>query len=319
MINLGDYFGECDMAEQLSLLDNSVEKVSSGKLKTIISASRRTDVPAFHYDWLQEVLAAGRVQVPNPRFPDKRYEVDLTPEGVHSIVLWSKNFSRVLDAPGHLTEYNLYFQYTINNYSGLLEPNVPKYAETLKILEGLLGRYLPEQFNIRFDPVIISTRGEISPTPHMPEKARLIAFERLCRDLCSLGMQRCRITTSYLAMYNHLKNRIKQCGLDIRHLDNDMQMDFFTRLAEISGNYGLKLYSCASTVLEKIEGMDRGQCIDGELLERLFGGRVKKAKDSGQREACGCSASRDIGIYSKTAGGMKCFHGCKYCYVMDGN
>ncbi|WP_313563306.1 DUF1848 family protein, partial [Ruminiclostridium cellobioparum] len=61
------------MAEQLSLLDNSVEKVSSGKLKTIISASRRTDVPAFHYDWLQEVLAAGRVQVPNPRFPDKRY------------------------------------------------------------------------------------------------------------------------------------------------------------------------------------------------------------------------------------------------------
>lgn len=319
MIILGDYFGECDMAEQLSLLDNSVEKVSSGKLKTIISASRRTDVPAFHYNWLQEVLAAGRVQVPNPRFPDKRYQVDLTPEGVHSIVLWSKNFSRVLDAPGYLTEYNLYFQYTINNYSGLLEPNVPKYAETLKILEGLLGRYLPEQFNIRFDPVIISTKGEISPTPHMPEKARLIAFERLCRALCSLGMQKCRITTSYVAMYSHLKNRIKQCGLDIRHMDNDMQMDFFTRLAEISGNYGLKLYSCASPVLEKIEGVDRGQCIDGELLERLFGGRVKKAKDSGQREACGCSASRDIGIYSKTAGGMKCFHGCKYCYVMGGN
>ena len=274
--------------------------------KTVISASRRTDIPAFFYEWLQESLAKGSVEVPNPMFPNKKYSIDLRTISVHSIVLWSKDFKNVLRNPMNLNEYNLYFQYTINNYSKFLEPNVPGYKETLNTLEGLLEKYSPEQFNIRFDPVIISTKGEINATPDLPEKARLNAFEQLCIDLNVLGMENCRVTTSYLSMYGHVKNKIGKSGLDIIHFDEDKQISFFT-------------YSCASPILEKAKGINRGHCIDGELLEKLFGGKVKKSKDNGQREACGCTYSRDIGIYSRSINGMTCLHGCKYCYVFDSN
>ncbi len=303
---------------QLDLFGKEIKQNTGGKQdKTVISASRRTDVPAFFYDWLQGVLAEGSVEVPNPMFPDKKYTVDMRPSGVHSLVLWSKDFRNVLLNPGLLDRYNLYFQYTVNNYSKFLEPNVPAYRETLKTLEGLLKKYSPEQFNIRFDPIIISAKGEISPTPGTPEKARLAAFERLCCDLKLLGMESCRVTTSYLAMYGHVKNKIGKSGLDIIHLEADRQILFFTEMAGIAGKHGISLYSCASPILEGVKGINKGHCIDGELLEKLFEGKVKKTKDSGQRKACGGTYSRDIGIYSKSAGGMKCRHGCKYCYVAD--
>ena len=128
-------------------------------------------------------------------------------------------------------------------------------------------------------------------------------------------MENCRVTTSYLFMYGHVKNKIAKSGLAIIHLAENEQISFFTQMAEIAQKYGVSLYSCASPVLEKAEGIKRGSCIDGSLLETLFGGKVKKSKDTGQREACGCTGSRDIGIYSKDADGMKCLHGCKYCYV----
>lgn len=286
------------------------------KTKMIISASRRTDIPAFYYDWLQDTLAAGRVEVPNPRFPDRKYGVDLNPSGIHSIVLWSKDFSSVLKAPGQLNDYNLYFQYTINNFSRILEPKVPEYKHTIKTLEGLLVRYKPEQFNIRFDPVLISLMGEPAPTPDAPEKARLLVFEQLCRDLKTLGMDNCRITTSYIALYLHVRKRLADCGIDMVQLTDGEIISFFSAMAETADKFGFTLYSCASPVLEKAAGIKKGHCIDGELLEGLFGGRVRKSKDSGQRAACGCTYSRDIGIYSKDTNGMTCQHGCKYCYVM---
>ena len=108
------------------------------KMKAVISASRRTDIPAFYYDWLQEVLIKGSVELTNPIYKNKTYTVDLKPENVHSIVLWSKNFENVLKNPMNLENYNLYFQYTVNSYSKVLEPNVPEYKHTLCVLEGLL-------------------------------------------------------------------------------------------------------------------------------------------------------------------------------------
>ncbi len=306
------------MSKHLNLFGEEVELPSNkSKNKTIISASRRTDIPAFFYDWLQEALAKGLVEVPNPMFPNKSYQVDLKPENVHSLVLWSKNFKNVLANPMLLEYYNLYFQYTINSYSKFLEPNVPEYKETVMLLEGLLKKYKPEQFNIRFDPVIISTKGEVNPTPDMPEKARMIAFEQLCKDIKLLGMENCRVTTSYLAMYGHVKSKIERCGLDLFHLDTNKQINFFERMSELAYKYNISLFSCASPNLEQVKGINRGHCIDGELLEKLFGGKVKKSKDNGQRKACGCSYSKEIGIYSKIPNGMSCLHGCKYCYVMD--
>lgn len=275
--------------------------------KKIISASRRTDIPGCYYDWLQQVLKAGEVSIANPRFREKVYRIDLHPEKVHSLVLWSKDFRNVLARPGHLDNYNLYFQYTINNYPACLEPNVPDYLQTMRVLEGLLKKYRPEQFNIRFDPVIVQKHGQGSEAK--PGEERLKAFERLCLDLGALGMNRCRITTSYLALYPHVKRRMSEPGLEPVALRDKQIIDLFEQLAAIGKKSGFALYSCASPLLETARGLRKGACIDGQLLEEIFGGKVSKAKDTGQRKSCGCHRSSDIGDYLK-----KCRFHCVYCY-----
>lgn len=280
------------------------------KMKPVISVSRRTDIPAFYYDWLQTSLKNGSVEVPNPRFLKNTYVVDLQPENVHSLVLWSKDFRRVAKEPGLLANYNLYFQYTINNYARLFEPGVPPYAETRKILGEMLRKYRPAQFNIRFDPVIISNAGERSPVPEKPGLARLRCFENLCRDLRSLGMQGCRISTSYIALYRHVKRRLAGAQIHFYHLEEDALLLFFAKMAEIADQYGFPLACCSSPLLQQVPALQKGSCIDGPLLESLFGGRVSKAKDCGQRRDCGCTKSLDIGSYRQ-----KCGFGCLYCYT----
>jgi len=280
------------------------------KMKTVISASRRTDLPRFHYSWLQDALARGEALIANPRFPKKAYRVDLRPERVHSIVLWSKDFAAVRRDPGRLADYNLYFHYTINNYGPRLEPGVPPYAETIRTLAGLLGRYRPAQFTVRFDPVVISTGGELDPTPEKPGRARLAAFDRLCRDLAALGLAGGRIATSYVALYPRVAERLAlNGGLGFVPLADDVRRLFFARLAEIAAARGFSLYACASPSLAGAPGLAPGRCIDGPLLESLFGGKVSAARDGGQRMACACTKSIDIGSYDKTCG-----FGCLYCY-----
>lgn len=287
-------------------------------MKQIISASRRTDIPTFYYDWLQKALKEEQVILSNPMYPEKAYKVDLSPEEISAIVLWSKNFKNVLDNPGYLNNYNLYFQYTITGYSKLLEPNVPTYEESLKTLEGLLKTYNPKQFNIRFDPIIISLKGEINPTPEDPMKARLDMFERLCKDLNSLGMNECHVTTSLLSLYKDTLSNLESNGIDFIKRDNlelRKQKELAKRMNEIALKYNRNIYTCADSNLLEIAETNgltqfkKGHCVDGDILQELFPEKFTKAKDPSQRLECGCVKSRDIGGY------FPCKHNCAYCYA----
>jgi hypothetical protein len=62
----------------------------------IISASRRTDIPAFYADWLVYRLNAGYCLVKNPFNPAQIKRVSLKPEDVDGIVLWTKNAAPIL-------------------------------------------------------------------------------------------------------------------------------------------------------------------------------------------------------------------------------
>jgi hypothetical protein len=81
------------------------------------------------------------------------------------------------------------------------------------------------------------------------------------------------------------------------------------RLAEEARRHGMEIQSCAERRDLSAFGVKAGKCIDEELNSRLFGVTVSAVKDPGQRKACRCVESRDIGSYDT------CLFGCRYCYA----
>lgn len=63
--------------------------------KIVISASRRTDIPAFYMDRFMARISAGSFRVENP-YNHKVSTVPATPDAVHAIVFWSKNYGPFL-------------------------------------------------------------------------------------------------------------------------------------------------------------------------------------------------------------------------------
>ena len=66
----------------------------------IVSASRRTDIPAFFMPWLLNRLCAGFAMTRNPMNPGQVRRVDLTPPAVDAIIFWSKNPAPLLAGLG---------------------------------------------------------------------------------------------------------------------------------------------------------------------------------------------------------------------------
>ena len=72
---------------------------------------------------------------------------------------------------------------------------------------------------------------------------------------------------------------------------------------------GMEIVSCAEEIDLARYGVRPGKCIDDDYIFAAFGLRVGGTKDPSQRAACGCIASRDIGMYDS------CLFGCQYCYA----
>ena len=87
---------------------------------------------------------------------------------------------------------------------------------------------------------------------------------------------------------------------------------FGDALGKNAAAHGMQVTTCAEADGRRRDNLgpssSAGKCIDEQLLARL-GVAVSEKKDAGQREACGCIASREIGMYDS------CRHGCAYCYA----
>lgn len=268
----------------------------------IISASRRTDIPAFFAEWFFNRLRAGFCTVRNPFNAKQVSTISLAPADVDAIVFWSKNPApllprlKELDAMG----YRYYFLFTLNDYPKELEgelPSIEKRIETFKALSAEIG---PDKTVWRYDPIIISNQ---TPAPWHRER-----FERLC---AALAGQTRRVITSPLEFYRKTERNLAplaQAGwaFEKNSLGPEDLLRFMARTAESAG---MEIFSCAQERDLSPLGIKPGKCIDGALLERLFGLGLNYKKDSGQRPACGCVRSRDIGANDT------CVHNCRYCYA----
>lgn len=274
-------------------------------MRQVISASRRTDIPLYYPRWLARVLKRGWVEVPQPYGgPPRRVEV--SPEVVHSIVLWSKSYQRVLANEGGVREAlarfdQLYCHLTVTGLgSTALEPNVPPWEEVVEELPAVVDLVGDaRRALVRFDPIVHWYEGE-DIRSNLPYAAEI--FDRAA----SFGIE--AVCISFATLYAKVRRR-----RGWRWYDPPLpeRLEIAAKLADLARSLGLKLYSCSDGSLARA-GAQPSRCIDGELLSHLHpqGYQASLEKDAGQRRECGCTVSVDIGSYQ-----MCCPDGCRYCYA----
>ncbi len=272
----------------------------------IISASRRTDIPAFYLDWLVEGIKKGEVVVKGPY--GRVYRVKLIPERVHTLVLWSKNFSPLLknrEARKTLDSYSqLYFLFTITGLGGgPWERGVPSPEVAVAQLKPLAQWWGPERIGLRFDPVVYwRERGQL--------KTNLYFFEKLAPLLESAGIK--RVIFSFVTWYPKAVRRTREARMDFYDPTPEEKIRAEEYLVSVARAHGLSLEACSQPRELIFPPIKRGACIDAELLSELHprAWKLSLPKDPGQRNLCGCSRSIDIGSYS-----LPCRHLCLYCYA----
>ncbi|MGD0092751.1 MAG: DUF1848 domain-containing protein [Planctomycetota bacterium] len=274
----------------------------------IISASRRTDIPAFYNDWFMNRVRAGFCEVPNPFNPKQVARVSLRPEDVDAIVFWTKNPRPLLEHIAELERLGLrfYFQFSLHAYPALLEPRLPSVAARIAAFRQLSELLGAARVIWRYDPIIISNL-----TGYAFHKT---AFAALCAQLSPCTR---RVVISVVDYYGKTKRNLKpleEQGFTFSTAAVDLPQtdDLLCGLAEVARAASLEIFSCAEPSAKagpRWAGIRPGRCIDGELIERLWGLRRVWKKDPNQREECGCVVSKDIGAFDS------CLHGCPYCYA----
>lgn len=256
----------------------------------IVSASRRTDIPAFYAQWLLNRLEAREVLVPEPYRPGHLGRVRLSPDVVDCLVLWTKDPGPMLDKLDRLDElgYRYYFQFTLTPYGRNVEPGLPDKKTLEETFRALSRRCGKERVIWRYDPVFLDENHTIP--------WHLEQFERLCEGLVD---STCRCVFSFIDLYR---------GSGFRVMTQGEMEAVAAGFSAIAKGYGLPLFTCAETIDLSAWGIGHGACIDRGVVETIVGCPITGKKDKNQRPACGCIAAVDIGAYDT------CTHGCAYCY-----
>jgi hypothetical protein len=272
----------------------------------IISASRRTDIPALYSKWFIKRVQAGYCTVPNPFNRQQVARISLLLEDVDVIVFWTRNpkplFSHLddLDKLG----FHYYFQYTLLGYPSQIDRRSPSRKMAIATFQALARRVGPERVIWRYDPIVFSKLTGVGfhkdNYQHVAEALRGYTH---------------RSVISIMDMYPKFRQRINKLNQDgvgvvgrdgVSSLVYEKLMPFLAKTAQ---DNGMEIFSCAEERELDAYGILPGKCVDDDYIERTFGIQVGRKKDPGQRKACGCVVSKDIGMYNT------CILGCQYCYA----
>ncbi len=272
----------------------------------IISASRRTDIPAFYAEWFMNRIRAGTCTVPNPFNPSQVSRVALTPEDVEVIVFWTRYPRPLFRHLGELERrgYRYYFQYTVMGNPRAIDTKGPALGASLRTFGELADRIGPERVIWRYDPIVF--------TPRTGADFHRRNYENIARSL--KGHTR-RSVISVVDVYRKSKQRLAELAeqgcevLDWREAARDRYIALMRVIAEIGEANGMEVVSCAEKDDLRAYGIRPGKCVDDKLIAGVFGIEVPGKKDPSQRKDCGCVVSKDIGMYDT------CPFGCRYCYA----
>ncbi|MCG6881089.1 MAG: DUF1848 domain-containing protein [Deltaproteobacteria bacterium] len=269
----------------------------------IISASRRTDIPAFYAKWFVNRLREGYCTVPNPFNPKQISRISLRPEDVDVIVFWTRYpdplvpFLNELDDRG----YRYYFLYTLMHNPRALDPKSPSHKRSLYTFRRLSNRIGNEKIIWRYDPMVF--------TPITDPNFHMTTYERIAEQLKGYTN---RSIISIVDIYGKARKRLKLLemkGIPIMQPTEENLSELMKSIAVSAKINGMKIQSCAEEPRLALYGIPPGKCIDDKLIRHVFGIEITFQKDPSQRSLCGCVASRDIGMYDT------CLFGCVYCYA----
>ncbi|MFQ3619512.1 MAG: DUF1848 domain-containing protein [Spirochaetales bacterium] len=257
----------------------------------IVSVSRRTDIPAFYFDWFLQKLKQGFVEVPNPFNPKKVSVVSLAPSQVEAFVFWTKDPSSLAIPQPLLDPYPWIALITLTPYPKEWEKAFAHKTHILKQFQLLSHRVGKNRIVWRYDPIILTE--DVSFHWHRQ------AFSQLARELSGYT-DRCMV--SFVTSYR--KNRKFLESLHWKDPPPPEKIAFIEELRSLAKVQGIEVRTCADP-----HSPWPGACIDGERIERITGKNLNLVKDPYQREACLCRKSVDIGQYHTCKGG------CLYCYA----
>lgn len=293
-------------------------------LPFIISASRSTDIPAFFSRWFFNRLERGYVTWVNP-FNRKEQYVSFDETKI--IVFWTKSPKPMIPHLDKLDKRNIlyYFQFTLNDYENEdLEPNVPNLNARINAFKKLSDKIGKEKVIWRFDPLILSDN---------------ITVDTLIERIKNIGDQVHQYTEKLvfsfvdITSYKKVQNNLTSANQHYREFTQDEINEFSRKISVLNKSWSLSIATCAESVDLQKYNIQHNRCIDDELIYKIgksdpaildwlgYSDQMNlslfdeeytnniKLKDKGQRKACGCIVSKDIGIYNT------CNHLCTYCYA----
>lgn len=262
----------------------------------IISASRRTDIPAFFADWFLKRIEEKYAYVRNPMNIHQVSKIDLSPDVVDCIVFWSKNPKPLLNRLQKLNNYMYYFQYTLNAYGPDMEQNLPPLEDRIKTFKELSKAIGRQRMIWRYDPIILNEQYTIGW--HTERYAYIAQELSSCTDKCII---------SFIDLYPGISKRIQDKNFHKLHTEEKRALA--KEFSAIAHAHDFTVDTCAEDIELSDLGIGHAHCIDGRLISNLLGCSIDSEKDKGQRPECGCSASIDLGLYNT------CQNGCVYCYA----
>ncbi len=163
--------------------------------------------------------------------------MDLRPENVHTLVLWSKDFANYLadrsGLRGLVAKYEqAYFHFTITGLGGtLLEKGVPSPDEVdgpAPELVAVAGS--PARVSVRFDPVVFWREGGELLT-------NLPFFERLAPRVAGAGIEDVRV--SFAQWYGKAKRRAEKRGFEFVDPEESEKRARAREMAGTAAKWGL--------------------------------------------------------------------------------
>lgn len=269
----------------------------------IISASYKTDIPAFYGEWFMNRLQAGYCQMVNP-YGRQIYRVSLARDDVDGFVFWTKNIGPFMSRLPEVRErgYPFVVQYTINGYPRELERAVVDPRRSVEHMRELASRYGPRAAVWRYDTILFSS---LTDTDFHRRN-----FEELATQLEGTTDE---VVVSFAQIYHKTERKLdraaSRCGFCWEDPPDDEKLRLLADLAPCVKARGMQLTVCSQRQY-LIPGAADARCVDARRLGDVTG-RTLNAKLKGNRPDCGCHQSRDIGDYDT------CPHGCVYCYAVN--